>query len=226
MPVQEGISSTKYCPLIIMEIFFYKMKEQKEKPKKVKNNKYTVFAIVGKSGAGKDTILREAVAAAPEVLHEIISCTTRPKRENEIDGVNYNFISEEDFLLEKDLGLMLETSEFNNWHYGTELKALNKDKINIGVFNPEGVISLLSKSEEIDLKIFYIIADDKTRLLRQLNREQNPNVKEIIRRFNTDEADFKWMDILTDNPYNNTSLEDKTRIIDVIIHWAKMININ
>lgn len=121
---------------------------------------------------------------------------------------------------------MLETSDFNNWHYGTELKALDKDKINIGVFNPEGIISLLNKSEEINLKIFYIITDDKMRLLRQLNREQNPNVKEIIRRFNTDEADFKWMDILTDNPYNNTSLEDKTRIINTIIHWAKTININ
>lgn len=202
------------------------MKEQKEKPKKVKNNKFTIFAIVGKSGAGKDTILREAVKAAPEVFHEIISCTTRPQRENEINGVNYNFISEEDFLLEKDLGLMLETSDFNNWHYGTELKALNKDKINIGVFNPEGIISLLCKSEEIDLKIFYITTDDKTRLLRQLNRENNPNVKEIIRRFNADEADFKWMNILTDKSYNNTSLEDKTHIINAIVHWAKSINID
>lgn len=83
---------------------------------------------------------------------------------------------------------MLEYTEFNNWYYGTSIDSLDKNKINIGVFNPDGVKNLLTK--DCNLLIFWIDASDKTRLLRQLNRENEPNVKEIIRRFNTDEKDF------------------------------------
>ena len=129
--------------------------------------KYKIIALVGKSGAGKDTILQEVVKAAPEVFHEIISCTTRPPRENEIDGKNYHFITIEDFSLEQDLGLLLESSNFNNWYYGTEIKALDIDKVNIGVFNPDGVISLLfNNSDRVDATIIHIGADSKIRLIR------------------------------------------------------------
>ena len=85
---------------------------------------------------------------------------------------------------------MLEYTYFNGWYYGTGLESVDEYKINIGVFNPRGIQKLSARREEIDLKVFLIDASDKTRLLRQLNRENNPNVKEIIRRFNTDEEDF------------------------------------
>ena len=42
----------------------------------------------------------------------------------------------------------------------------------------------------IDVIVFRINCSDKTRLLRQLNREENPNVDEIIRRYKTDKEDF------------------------------------
>ena len=47
------------------------------------------------------------------------------------------------------------------------------------------------KRNDIELKVFYIRANDKERLLRQLNREEFPNVHEIIRRFHTDHKDFE-----------------------------------
>ena len=42
--------------------------------------------------------------------------------------------------------------------------------------------------------MYYVTAKDKTRLLRQLNREENPNVDEIIRRYKTDKEDFCDLD--------------------------------
>jgi len=54
-----------------------------------------ITVLIGPSGAGKDALLaaiKEAGVAKP-----IVSFTTRPKRENEIDGVHYNFISDEQF---------------------------------------------------------------------------------------------------------------------------------
>lgn len=84
---------------------------------------------------------------------------------------------------------MLEATEFNGWFYGTDVKSLSDQKINIGVFNPAG-IEAMSTIEGIKVIPIYVDVKDKTRLLRQLNREENPNVHEIIRRFKTDIEDF------------------------------------
>ena len=152
-------------------------------------NKYKIVAIMGKAGAGKDTLLKECLSLSPNRLHEIISCTTRPPREGEVEGVNYYYLTEKEFMDRLADDRMLEATEFRKWYYGTSIEALNQEKINIGVFNPAGVRILMSLSNVAVLPI-YVIADDKTRILRQLNREENPDVKEIIRRFSTDENDF------------------------------------
>lgn len=152
--------------------------------------KYTIIAIMGKAGSGKDT-LQKALLKEPvfKDAKPIISCTTRPIRDYEKDGVDYHFISVEQFtdaLLNNE---MLEATVFNNWHYGTSIEHLDPNNINIGVFNPEGC-EALRENRSIKLSIIYIEATDKTRLLRQLNREVDPDCHEIIRRFGTDEADF------------------------------------
>lgn len=151
---------------------------------------YKIVALMGKAGAGKDAVLTHLPLAAPE-FHEIISCTTRPPRESEQDGVSYHFLTHDDFAEQINSGKMLEVAIFREWCYGTSLDNLAEDKINIGVFNPTGVATLMDLGEDlIDLLPIYIVASDKTRLLRQLNREERPDVKEIIRRYGTDEADF------------------------------------
>ena len=83
-------------------------------------------------------------------------------------------------------------SYFNGWHYGTSLDSLQQDVPNIGVFNPTGINSLI-KNKNVEVTVFRIIASDKVRLLRQLNREENPDVKEIVRRFATDINDFQFL---------------------------------
>ena len=99
---------------------------------------YNIIALIGKSGSGKDTIMKEIIKQKSD-LHEIISCTTRPKRENEIDGVNYYFLTPSEFT-EKVLKYeMLEATCFNDWFYGTSYDSLDKNKINIGVYNTEGI---------------------------------------------------------------------------------------
>lgn len=84
---------------------------------------------------------------------------------------------------------MLEWTSFNRWYYGTSLSSLDKNLVNIGVFNLEGIYSLIHK-KEVELKIFKLRTSDKTRLLRQLNRENDPDIEEIIRRFRADKIDF------------------------------------
>ena len=156
-------------------------------------NKYQVVALIGKAGAGKDTIQQATCKAHPEIFHPIISCTTRPPREGEIDGENYHFLSINDFTRKVLSGEMLEATEFRDWFYGTSIDALVPNKINLGVFNPAGVTALL-ESSEVNVTVIYVEALDKERLIRYLNREDNPDCAEMCRRYFTDEKDFADLD--------------------------------
>lgn len=153
-------------------------------------NKYKIIALIGEAGTGKDSLMHGVLSTAPDKFHEIISCTTRPPREGEAEGKSYFFLSNEEFAAKVSAGKMLEHTEFNNWHYGTMVESLSVEKLNIGVFNPSGIYTLL-KRPDIELIICRLYVSDKERLLRQLNREGSPNVDEIIRRYSTDKEDFK-----------------------------------
>lgn len=164
---------------------------------------YKILALMGPSGSGKDTVLKEVLKKNPKEFNKIINCTTRPMREGEVNGVDYFFISPETFA-EQVLNFdMIEATNFNDWFYGTSKDALVNNAINIGVFSPEAVEALL-ESPDIELMVLELAASDKTRLLRQLNREANPNVHEIIRRFKADEEDFADLDILRITLVNET----------------------
>ena len=151
-------------------------------------SKIKLIALCGKAGSGKDTIMHEAIRFNPN-LNEIISCTTRPPREGEVEGKNYYFLSEYDFLNKVKDGEMLEWTNFNNWFYGTALFSCDPNKINIGVFSPKAIRTLLLR-KDCNLFVVWVRTSDKERLLRQLNREDNPDVKEIVRRATTDYEDF------------------------------------
>lgn len=76
------------------------------------------------------------------------------------------------------------------------------------------------------MKLFYITASDKTRLLRQLNREGDPDVEEIIRRYSTDKKDFVGVDedfdpihILSDD--GRTPLMCAQRIYEICADWVE-----
>lgn len=148
-----------------------------------------IVAICGKSGSGKDTIAKHLTKMNP-TWHNIVSCTTRPIRDNEIDGVDYHFLTNEEFAEKVLNGDMLEATFFNNWHYGT-LQSDLYNGINIGVFDPAG-FSALTENPPPDVVVigFYIICPDKIRLMRSLMREDNPDVDEIVRRYTTDKEDF------------------------------------
>ena len=153
-----------------------------------------IVCLVGKSAAGKDSIAY--LLSRQENWHNVVSCTTRPRREYEKDGINYYFLTPDEFAQKVINGEMLEATYFNDWHYGT-MKSSLVDGINVGVWNPEGYDCLretVKHDKDIILKPYWIRCRDKTRLLRSLNREEDPDVHEIVRRFQADEEDFEWLD--------------------------------
>lgn len=168
---------------------------------------YKIIALMGEAGSGKDTIMQEILTHKPE-YHEIISCTTRPKREGEVEGVNYFYITPEQFADKVISNEMLECTTFNDWFYGTSYESVRSDCTNIGVFNPTGIESLLARPD-CEVTIFWIKTRDKTRLIRQLTREEDPDVHEIVRRFRADwidfdDIDFPYIEINNDGSINDT----------------------
>ena len=78
-----------------------------------------LFVISGSSGVGKGTLLKRLLEKNPQ-LEVSISATTRNPRPGEIDGVNYFFVTKEEFLKEVENGDFLEWAEFNGNYYGTK----------------------------------------------------------------------------------------------------------
>lgn len=84
-----------------------------------------LFVVSGSSGVGKGTVLKEFMAAHPEFKLSI-SCTTRLKRPGEVDGVNYFFITKDEFQEAVQNGDFLEWAEFSGNCYGTRKSFIQK----------------------------------------------------------------------------------------------------
>jgi guanylate kinase len=79
-----------------------------------------LVVVSGPSGVGKSTIVAELARTRPQVV-PIVTATTRERRPNEIDGVHYHFLSEEQFqdLIARD-GLLEHANNHGHW-YGTPI---------------------------------------------------------------------------------------------------------
>lgn len=157
------------------------------------NDKIKLIALFGESSAGKDSI-QDWLITVLKNGHKMISYTSRPMRDYEREGKQYHFITHDNFKELIAQGKMLEYTYFNNWYYGTPENELQPRAFNVGVFNPMGIRFLLQYSDKIDVLPVWIKANDKTRLLRSLNREINPDCEEICRRFLADKYDFSQID--------------------------------
>ena len=77
-----------------------------------------IFVVSAPSGAGKTTLLNRLLADFPD-LRRSVSCTTRPPRAGERDGVDYTFIDEKTFQKMIDENLFFEWEEVHSYRYGT-----------------------------------------------------------------------------------------------------------
>jgi len=80
-----------------------------------------LVVMSGPSGVGKTTVLRRLLATCRLPLCASVSATTRPPRPDEVDGVDYHFLSEEEFHRRRAGGEFLECYEVysSGWWYGT-----------------------------------------------------------------------------------------------------------
>jgi len=81
--------------------------------------------ISGPSGVGKDTIIEALQKRGHRPAYRyVVTCTTRPPRPKEVDGVSYRFLSAADFAALRDAGELLEAAEVHGNWYGTPRAAV------------------------------------------------------------------------------------------------------
>jgi guanylate kinase len=96
----------------------------------------SLVVLVGVSGAGKDTLIKNA--GDQRELRKPISATSRPPREGEQNGVDYNFFSREEFEQKAAAGDMFEWAEFNGNYYGTLLSELEGEGLRLAIREDQG----------------------------------------------------------------------------------------
>ncbi len=84
-----------------------------------------LFVISGSSGVGKGTVIKEFLNKHPDYKLSV-SCTTRNKRDGELDGINYFFISDETFSEYIANNEFIEWAEFSGNRYGTKRDYVEK----------------------------------------------------------------------------------------------------
>ena len=158
-----------------------------------------IFYIMGKSSTGKDTIYKKLLDKYPEELRQVVMYTTRPIREEEKDGVTYNFVTEEYYNNAKEQGLIIESRAYNTVHGIWRYFTVNDGKIDLqnGNYLISGVLESYVSTREYfgkDAVIpIYIEVEDGERLTRALKREKKPGNRrfaEMCRRFLADTEDF------------------------------------
>lgn len=155
-------------------------------------NKKEKVIILGKSGSGKDFLMRKLIQKG---LKGCLKCTTRPQRKNEIQGVTYNFISETDFtksinenkfLAYQTFYVTPENKDPETWYYGITLEEFGTSQVFI--MTP-GEFDNLTPEMRKGCFVVYLDIDRKTRESRlHIREDKNDSIK---RRLDSDEVDFQ-----------------------------------
>lgn len=139
-----------------------------------------VFIITGPSGVGKSTLIKLLLNSLPDV-HFSVSYTTRPPRANEENGIDYYFVSQEEFesMIKKDK--FLEWAEVHGYLYGTffgELeKAFSQGKDLILDVDIQGASSI--KRKITDAVTIFVLPPSWEALKERLSlREENNEIVE------------------------------------------------
>jgi len=161
-----------------------------------------LFVISAPSGAGKTTLV-EAFRQTPEFVYSV-SCTTRPARTGEIEGEDYHFLSESDFLARVQAGEFLEYAKVHGHYYGTlRNPVLNNLKNGVDVLidiDTQGAAAIRNCDDEFirqALADVFIMPPNLEELQRRLIKRGTETPKQVeLRLMNAAREMELWRDYL------------------------------
>lgn len=145
-------------------------------------NKGILFVISAPSGCGKGTILKELFRRVDN-LHYSVSATTRKPREGEVDGVNYYFVSRNEFEDKINSGGMFEYAEFCGNYYGTpKQKVFEKLDAGVNVILEIETIGAMKVKETYPEAVTVFILPPSIRILKDRLVGRGTESQDVIER--------------------------------------------
>ncbi len=136
------------------------------------------------SGAGKTTLC-DALRQTPDFVYSV-SCTTRPPRSNEIEGEDYHFLPEADFVKRVEAGEFLEYAKVHEHYYGTlrtPIRSDLEDGVDVLIdVDTQGAASIRNFNDSFirqSLCDVFIMPPDLEELRRRLTKRGTETAKQI-----------------------------------------------
>ena len=168
-----------------------------------------MIILCGASASGKTVTALELQRKYG--LSKAITTTTREKRQGETDGVEYFFISKEEFKKRLDEKRFVESSLYNGNYYGCGIDQVADDKV--VVLDPNGLHSF-KKLRNKNIVTFLLIADENTRRERMISRgDKEENIKQRIINDVNDFAPERIGDVDFVIKTNNQTIEQTADLI-------------
>lgn len=164
-----------------------------------------LVVISGPSGCGKDTIMNEIFKMDPNIIPSV-SATTRPPRKGEINGINYYFLSTEEFEERIRKNEFLEYVRYGENYYGT-LKPQLDEKLKTGktvvlIIDVRGAVNV--RKIYPTAKTIFIMPPTESELEKRLRCRDSDNEDSILRRLEVAKDEIKCV-----NEYDYAVVNDE-----------------
>ncbi|MGE5811686.1 MAG: guanylate kinase [Ignavibacteria bacterium] len=186
------------------------------------DKKGAVIVISAPSGTGKTTIIKNILKDFPRLVFSV-SATTRKKRDNEINGVDYYFLSGEEFKRKIDQNEFIEWEEVYGYRYGT-LKNIIEENISKG----KHVIMELEVKGALSIKkiyknavLIFIAPPNFEELVNRLKNRQTEDYEELNKRIERAKMELSMMnkfDYLVENKDLNKAVSEVKSLIKNILN--------
>lgn len=177
-----------------------------------------MIILVGPSASGKTEIAK--ILTTKYGFKKFVTSTTRAPRVNEINGIDYNFLTEDTFIKMRNNNEFIESTFYNNNYYGTEKKLI--DDKTVLIVESNGLIAF-KLSQYKNIYSYFLNADEIERTERM--RKRGDSEEEIHKRIYHDRFKFdtslnKYIDKFIDED-NKTTDEIAKEIYDDYISRIK-----